>query len=76
MGYRKPSRGENSKAPGPGQYDPKIDYAKENIGGVKIGTSLRDSKNMISGGAPGPGNYNITGSLGGPAFGIGSSNRA
>jgi hypothetical protein len=31
----------NHKTPGPGAYQPKIDLAKENFNGVKIGTSTR-----------------------------------
>lgn len=41
---------------------------------MKIGTSPRGAKydrNDI----PGPGNYNVTGRIGGPSYGIGSSNR-
>ena len=44
--------------PGPGTYNPSVYAVRENIGGVKIGTGLRDSKGMIgSSDIPGPGNY-------------------
>jgi len=64
----------NLKSPGPGSYDPRVDYAKENLGQVKIGTSTRNSIKSLAE-VPGPGQYTVGGSLGGPAFGIGSSNR-
>ena len=45
------------RAPGPGQYNPRVDYAKENLGAVKIGTGTRDQGKALPGGkdAPGPG---------------------
>ncbi|CDW82018.1 UNKNOWN [Stylonychia lemnae] len=72
--------GQRSKAgrtdqPGPGQYNPKVDCAKENLGGVKIGTSPRGQRRNNDA-QPGPGNYNVTGRLGGPAYGIGSGSRS
>ena len=65
------------KSPGPGQYNPKIDYAKENLGSVRIGTGKRDNGGALPGGKdiPGPGQYTVGTALGGPAFGIGSSQR-
>jgi hypothetical protein len=43
--------------------------------GIKIGTSPRGTKyDRLE--VPGPGNYNVTGRLGGPAYGIGSGNRS
>lgn len=77
MGYKKDLKQGNSNAPGPGAYNPRVEYAKENIGGVRIGTSTRDSKGMLGGkDVPGPGQYNSSGNLGGPAYGIGSGSRA
>ena len=74
MGYKKAGGKGGESLPGPGTYNPKVDYAKENLGNVKIGTSTRVAlQNSKSN--PGPGNYNIHGSLGGPSFGIGTSNR-
>jgi hypothetical protein len=55
MGYKKDIK-HNEFVPGPGAYNPKVDYAKENIGGVKIGTGKRSNK--VGSEAPGPGNYN------------------
>ena len=65
------------KSPGPGQYNPKFNLSRENLGGVKIGSSSRDALGAMPGGTdiPGPGTYALSTSLGGPAFGIGSSNR-
>ena len=65
------------KSPGPGAYNPKLEYLKENLGGVKIGTGTRDSKGALPGGkeVPGPGAYVISGTMSGPAFGIGTSHR-
>ena len=62
------------EGPGPGAYNPSVDYAKENIGGVKIGTSVRARASLDN--PPGPGNYNVGGRLGGPAFGIGTGIRS
>jgi hypothetical protein len=77
MGYRNGSKhGEGFNSPGPGQYNPKVEYAKENIGGIKIGTGTRDSRGLTGGkDVPGPGQYNAGGNLGGPAFGIGTGSR-
>lgn len=69
------SKGARVDIPGPGQYNPKVDCAKENLGGIKIGTNPRGNK-YLDDGIPGPGNYNVSGRLGGPAFGIGSGSRA
>ena len=65
------------KGPGPGSYNPRVDYAKENLGTVKIGTGTRDQGKALPGGkdAPGPGQYTLGTSLSGPAFGIGTSQR-
>lgn len=41
---------------------------------MKIGTSPRGEKYARDG--PGPGNYNVQGRLGGPAFGIGTGSRS
>jgi len=48
MGSRKSNdyRGAN---PGPGAYNPRIDCSREQIGGVTIGTSARDSRAMGGG---------------------------
>lgn len=66
-----------NKSPGPGAYNPKFDVSKENLGACKIGTGTRDAGKNIPGGkeVPGPGAYAPRTSLGGPAFGIGSSMR-
>jgi hypothetical protein len=69
------SKSGKNTMPGPGQYNPRVDYAKENLGGVKIGTSPRGFK-YNNEGVPGPGNYNVHGRLGGPAYGIGSGSRS
>lgn len=61
--------------PGPGTYNPRVDYSKENLGGVRIGTSPRGSK-YLGDGVPGPGNYNVGGRIGGPAYGMGSGSRS
>lgn len=61
-------------APGPGAYNPSVEYSKENLGGVKIGTSIRNKQSSDN--PPGPGNYNVGGRLGGPAFGIGTGIRS
>ena len=42
MGYKKHGKGEGTNSPGPGAYNPQVDYSKENLGGVRIGTSTRD----------------------------------
>lgn len=52
-----------------------MDCAKENLGGVRIGTSDR-ANNYHGDNVPGPGNYNVSGRLGGPSYGIGSGNRS
>ena len=58
MGYKKPLK-TNEFAPGPGAYNPSVSISKENLGSIKIGTSLRDGKGMMGGqDNPGPGNYN------------------
>ncbi len=64
-----------STLPGPGQYNPRVDSSKENLGGVKIGTGERGTK-YENHGIPGPGNYNVGGRLAGPAYGIGSGSRS
>ena len=66
-----------NKSPGPGAYNPKIDFSKENLGGIKIGTGTRDSHGALAGAkeVPGPGQYELKRSLNGPAFGIGTSQR-
>jgi len=57
-------KGGRADQPGPGAYNPSLDYAKENLGGVKIGTNPRGN-NYRGDGVPGPGNYNVSGRLGG-----------
>lgn len=49
----------NYKSPGPGAYNPKVELAKENFNGVKIGTGTRDQGSSLPGNkdAPGPGQY-------------------
>jgi len=74
MGSRK-LRDSLNPNPGPGQYNPNVGAAKENIGGVKIGTSKRDGSLVSSKDMPGPGNYNPSSSIGGHGFGFGSSTR-
>ena len=73
-GALRKSVAEKGTMPGPGAYNPRVNYSKENLGGVKIGTSPRSAK-YNNEGVPGPGNYNVTGRLGGPAFGIGTGSR-
>lgn len=71
------AKSKSNKCPDPGTYNPRDSYTKENLGTCKIGTGTRDGNTQLPGGkeVPGPGNYNIRGSLGGPSFGIGSSMR-
>ena len=59
-----PSKGD--LVPGPGQYDPKVEPIKKKAPKFPIGTEpkSRYSKQL----SPGPGNYNIQSSLGGPKF--------
>lgn len=62
--------------PGPGQYNPSVDYAKENLGGIKIGTSKRSGNKELEN-VPGPGNYQAYNSIGlGPGFGFGTGSRS
>ena len=51
--------------PGPGAYNPDISAARESLGKVRIGTSKRDSMGGNSKDIPGPGNYNMSNTLGG-----------
>ena len=74
-GALRKSAADKSSMPGPGAYNPRVDYSKENPGSIKIGTSPRNSK-FNTEGVPGPGNYNVTGRLGGPAYGIGTGSRS
>jgi hypothetical protein len=75
MGYKKQLK-TNEFAPGPGAYNPSVMMSKENLGSIKIGTSLRDSKGMMGGqDNPGPGNYNSSTALGGPNFAFGTGGR-
>lgn len=64
-------------APGPGAYNPSIGAAKENIGGVRIGTASRDQRGAMSNtlDTPGPGNYNISSHLNTHSYGFGSGVR-
>ena len=76
MRIRTASKNSLDKSPGPGHYNPKVDYAKENLGGVKIGTGNRSQHTTLGGKeVPGPGQYDLGSSMAGPAFGIGSSTR-
>jgi Sperm-tail PG-rich repeat len=74
MGLKTLLKSGNMFTPGPGAYQPKIAISKENLGNIKIGTSKRENRNSGVF-VPGPGAYTLNTSLGGPAFGIGSSTR-
>ena len=74
-GALRKSKSGKTDMPGPGAYNPRVDYSRENLGGVKIGTSPRGTK-YENHGIPGPGNYNVSGRITGPAYGIGSGSRS
>lgn len=72
MGYKKQNKS-NEFAPGPGAYNPALNYSKENLGGVKIGTSKR--QDLLSSDAPGPGNYNISAGINSSSYAFGTGSR-
>jgi len=74
MAGRKEDKARHS-TPGPGNYNPRVDPAKENLGNVKIGTSKRDGLYGGKSNSPGPGNYKMGGSVNGPQYGFGSGSR-
>jgi hypothetical protein len=51
--------GKSESMPGPGQYNPNINAAKEQNGGVRIGSANRSALGTAGIDTPGPGNYNV-----------------
>lgn len=70
----------NEKIPGPGDYEPRVDYVRTRPTSAKylpflfrIGNSKRNETKTSM--APGPGSYNYKDSVEGPSWGFGKSMR-
>jgi Sperm-tail PG-rich repeat len=68
----------SENAPGPGKYDPKVDYVLESpprIALVKSNKSFETDLEKNSKDLPGPGSYPKASTLTGPKWGFGSTSR-
>jgi len=75
MGIKGGAKKVTEVLPGPGEYEPYTSvYLEKNIGGI-IGTSQRPPL-YKRGGAPGPGQYDVRGNIGGSTYKIGTGKRA